>query len=251
MDPRTGRFVGMDPFAGRSFDPTSLHKYLYTGGNPVDRVDPTGLNWNLPSLSLVVTNIAILTAAYWPRVYTAILTVANILSPVELGIPAPRISVWQLRGAVARGGPAVLEGLGSIRRAWIELGRRATGPLGIQFEEWIANFLSKNVRRQVRVLDGLELGSGPGSGSGAGGAKLDYLDDALELIVEVKSSFSTVSYNQAFQAAQYAALSGKRLVYVFLKRPTNQQMKDLMEWVADGVTAANKTEIDVRFTTIF
>jgi hypothetical protein len=77
------------------------------------------------------------------------------------------------------------------------------------------------------------------------------VDDALELIVEVKSSFSTVSYNQALQAAQYAAQSGRRLVYVFLKRPTNQQLKDLMEWVADGVTAANKAEVDVRFTTVF
>jgi RHS repeat-associated protein len=251
MDPNVGRFVSMDPFGGRAEDPASLHRYLYGGANPVDRVDPSGLDWNLPSVSLAAANISIIAAVSLPRFHAALLTIGNILSPVELGLPAPRVSVWQLRGAVARGGPAVLEHLGSIRRAWIELNRRATGPLGLEFEEWISHFLSKNVRRQVRVLDGLELGSGPGSGSGAGGAKLDYVDDALELIVEVKSSFSTVSYNQALQAAQYAALHDKRLVYVFLRKPTNQQLKDLMEWVADGVTAANKTDIDVRFTTVF
>jgi RHS repeat-associated protein len=42
MDPRTGRFAGMDPFAGSLYDPTSLHRYLYANGDPVGHVDPTG-----------------------------------------------------------------------------------------------------------------------------------------------------------------------------------------------------------------
>jgi RHS repeat-associated protein len=42
FDPRLGRFASMDPFAGQVQDPHSLHKYLYTGGDPLNRVDPTG-----------------------------------------------------------------------------------------------------------------------------------------------------------------------------------------------------------------
>jgi RHS repeat-associated protein len=42
MDPRVGRFVGMDPWGGSPFDPTSLHRYLYARGEPLSRIDPTG-----------------------------------------------------------------------------------------------------------------------------------------------------------------------------------------------------------------
>jgi RHS repeat-associated protein len=42
-DPTTGRFNRLDPFAGRIQDPLSLHKYLYTHGDPVMGTDPSGL----------------------------------------------------------------------------------------------------------------------------------------------------------------------------------------------------------------
>ena len=38
----TGRFLSRDPEAGRPADPKTLHKYLYAGGDPVNRIDPTG-----------------------------------------------------------------------------------------------------------------------------------------------------------------------------------------------------------------
>jgi len=41
-DPASGRFNRMDPFAGNFSDPLSLHKYLYTHGDPVNGVDPSG-----------------------------------------------------------------------------------------------------------------------------------------------------------------------------------------------------------------
>lgn len=37
-----GRFNRLDPFAGNTSDPLSLHKYLYTHGNPVTWIDPSG-----------------------------------------------------------------------------------------------------------------------------------------------------------------------------------------------------------------
>jgi RHS repeat-associated protein len=38
----TGRFETMDPAAGKIFDPGTLHKYVYTKNNPVNRTDPSG-----------------------------------------------------------------------------------------------------------------------------------------------------------------------------------------------------------------
>jgi RHS repeat-associated protein len=38
----TGRFMTLDPWAGRIADPRTLHKYLYAAGNPINLIDPTG-----------------------------------------------------------------------------------------------------------------------------------------------------------------------------------------------------------------
>jgi RHS repeat-associated protein len=38
----TGTFNRVDPFAGYENDPQSLHKYLYTHGDPVNGIDPSG-----------------------------------------------------------------------------------------------------------------------------------------------------------------------------------------------------------------
>lgn len=43
MDPAVGRFLSADPFPGLIFEPLTLHKYLYAGADPVDRLDPSGL----------------------------------------------------------------------------------------------------------------------------------------------------------------------------------------------------------------
>jgi RHS repeat-associated protein len=41
-NPATGRFMSRDPLDGDPTDPQSLHKYLYAGGDPVNRIDPSG-----------------------------------------------------------------------------------------------------------------------------------------------------------------------------------------------------------------
>jgi hypothetical protein len=42
-NPSTGTFNRLDPFAGNTQDPQSLHKYLYTHGDPIQGIDPRGL----------------------------------------------------------------------------------------------------------------------------------------------------------------------------------------------------------------
>jgi RHS repeat-associated protein len=41
-NPATGRFLSRDPEDGKAIDPKTLHKYLYAGGDPVNKVDSTG-----------------------------------------------------------------------------------------------------------------------------------------------------------------------------------------------------------------
>ncbi|MBV7330995.1 hypothetical protein KFU94_22695 [Chloroflexi bacterium TSY] len=42
LDPNVGRFVGADLFEGSVNIPSTLHKYVYTGNNPINKVDPGG-----------------------------------------------------------------------------------------------------------------------------------------------------------------------------------------------------------------
>jgi RHS repeat-associated protein len=41
-NPATGRFLSRDPQNGKPYDPKTLHKYLYAGGDPINSLDPTG-----------------------------------------------------------------------------------------------------------------------------------------------------------------------------------------------------------------
>jgi len=42
LNTQTGRFHTMDTYEGRNSDPLTLHKYVYTHGNPVMGIDPSG-----------------------------------------------------------------------------------------------------------------------------------------------------------------------------------------------------------------
>jgi len=50
----------MDPYAGNTSDPQSLHKYLYCHANPVNGIDPSGREFNLIT-TLKAISIRILT----------------------------------------------------------------------------------------------------------------------------------------------------------------------------------------------
>jgi RHS repeat-associated protein len=47
MDPGVGRFASQDPSAGLILEPSTLHRYLYASGDPVNRTDPSGYISNL------------------------------------------------------------------------------------------------------------------------------------------------------------------------------------------------------------
>jgi hypothetical protein len=57
----------MDTFEGAQTDPLSLHKYLYAADNPVNLIDPSGHNGDMPSLMTSVAGISRLAATYVMR----------------------------------------------------------------------------------------------------------------------------------------------------------------------------------------
>jgi len=63
-DPLTGRFTGRDPFAGYLSDPVTLHPYLYSQNDPINKSDPSG-QYTLAEV-LLVANIVltVTTTAY-------------------------------------------------------------------------------------------------------------------------------------------------------------------------------------------
>jgi hypothetical protein len=62
MDPNTGRFQTVDPYEGNQSEPLSLHRYVYTGNDPVNRVDPSGNFYDINSSSIAQTESAYLDA---------------------------------------------------------------------------------------------------------------------------------------------------------------------------------------------
>jgi RHS repeat-associated protein len=56
-----GRFITFDIYNGNSFDPKSLHKYLYCTNNPINFIDPSGQQFDMASLMTAITIVSILT----------------------------------------------------------------------------------------------------------------------------------------------------------------------------------------------
>lgn len=62
LDVNKGRFLSQDAFEGINAEPLSLHKYLYTRGNPVNRIDPSG-HRDLVEVAAVASIIGIFAGA--------------------------------------------------------------------------------------------------------------------------------------------------------------------------------------------
>ncbi len=54
--PRLGRFMSADPSGGDLSDPQTLNKYAYTRNNPINMIDPTGMDGSCPYSTKDVQN---------------------------------------------------------------------------------------------------------------------------------------------------------------------------------------------------
>jgi RHS repeat-associated protein len=99
-NPATGRFLSRDPLNGNAFDPKTLHKYLYAGGDPVNATDPTGKGivetvWNWAK-SVAATVVE----ASWVKhfvasclIATAIVTAYVYHHPIA-NVAWPEVVIW-------------------------------------------------------------------------------------------------------------------------------------------------------------
>ena len=66
-DQTSGRFISQDPFGGRNQDPISLHRYLYTGNDPVNSIDPGGQEGELVgTLNALIGQMTLVSARLAP-----------------------------------------------------------------------------------------------------------------------------------------------------------------------------------------
>ncbi len=78
-NPATGRFLSRDPEDGKPIDPKTLHKYLYAGGDPINRLDPRGrgiIDYVIQDSTITDTYEIVKTVNEWKR--TAVEVCADI-----------------------------------------------------------------------------------------------------------------------------------------------------------------------------
>jgi RHS repeat-associated protein len=90
MDPGVGRFAGMDPFAGLSSEPSSLHRYLYANADPPNTSDPSGefalastLEGALGRLTIAATSLPVMKAVE-ATITSTLLIAAGLTSAIAV-----------------------------------------------------------------------------------------------------------------------------------------------------------------------
>ena len=124
----TGRFQTMDTFQGNNEDPLSLHKYLYCQCNPVNMMDPSGHDGDMPSLMGTINTIGWMAANLAVRAVPLISRATVVVFEATTGE-----SVIIGGGTVVAGGAALSKvegGLGTWTMAASRLNGVLFGPYG-------------------------------------------------------------------------------------------------------------------------
>ena len=102
MDPRTGAFVGMDPWEGNPYDPPTLHKYLYAAARPLNWIDPSGREFSVAQLAAVGAMIGALCAISIIQPRTALETVqVGLVGALVGALILGGLAYWALGGTLS------------------------------------------------------------------------------------------------------------------------------------------------------
>ncbi|MES1240686.1 MAG: RHS repeat-associated core domain-containing protein [Acidobacteriota bacterium] len=112
LSPGDATFVSMDPLPGRSGDPRSLHKYLYAGADPLNRVDPGGLEYSLAGMMAAGGVMSTLTTWVNSRILQTPFTAYDAASSFLLGAATTALVVGVGLGIAA--GVGVSRGVGLL-----------------------------------------------------------------------------------------------------------------------------------------
>jgi RHS repeat-associated protein len=147
-DQRQGRFWSMDTWEGAPKEPSSLHKYLYAGADPVNAVDPSGRDFDLGSVTSALGSISALAT-------TAFVAAQNVLNIVYYNLyRVPQIidtvSTWLLyaQGTVAIGtiATSTIEQMASNLQSSTQPLPAGGGPMGDQVENIAPGNLVRNTK---------------------------------------------------------------------------------------------------------
>jgi RHS repeat-associated protein len=217
LDVGTGRFLSPDPFEGADQDPLSLHKYLYTHADPVDRLDPSGLF----SISNVCASISIqvsLFAMAHPTLLTVMGFVASALIPAEVSnsLMASGFPPFEAFGTTAQYRIRALQLIKNaqlrmqIKQALSGANGRLSNLLGHTFEELVQKTLFPAADYQKRL---------------ASGRVIDVV--WRNFLIELKTSkqLGGRGGKQLAAFAGHAADEGKDLIYLFLQKPSDAAIR--------------------------
>jgi RHS repeat-associated protein/fibro-slime domain-containing protein len=184
-DQATGRFTRVDPFAGVSGQPLTLHKYAYAHGDPTNGSDPSGL---FASIEINLTQLVAYSLASF-SVLTGLLDLRQAASyAIQARTALLAGDVW--RASALSAAAAITGGLGllnialgvagfrtppasGLKLAFQGLSTQGSGAIAIR-GAWIAIESSPAMRqwvwsRVVPALFGFFFAAGPGSAQGGSG----------------------------------------------------------------------------------
>jgi RHS repeat-associated protein len=224
----TGRFWSMDPQDGDDQSPMSLHRYSYAGAEPVDNRDPTGLEGLTDTLTVAAIQTQLFVMAH--PILTAVSTAVLIsLAPEDFAqaLPPGFGDELQVFNAVQ----TEVTQLTTIERLlnsnWLQKLRAGT-----QFESWMVNKIlaaTPPEEKQFVVKDGAAVLN---NARVKGSAVIDAIFKGI--LTEFKTSFGAVEKYQAQQFAKYAQNGLKQLEYVFLYKPSPEEVARLQSWVREA-----------------
>jgi fibro-slime domain-containing protein/RHS repeat-associated protein len=84
MDPRVGRFASTDPWEGETFEPPTLHRYLYAQNNPVTFLDPSGRTTSVVELEAGYAIHATIAASF-----LGVFALQQAVNTTNAGVAAP------------------------------------------------------------------------------------------------------------------------------------------------------------------
>jgi RHS repeat-associated protein len=228
MNPETGRFQSADPYEGEGSEPLTLHKYLYAGADPVNKIDPTGEAYTLSEMLTVIRNGLIIASTY-PKVMFIADVAYSALVPFEVAGTAS----FGLGAAVGIGAATNLatKELPLVRRLFERSAGMDKAAAGTLFEEWFGKVLGATQTRLV-IKGGQVI-----SQNVKQSAVLDYLFQ--NFVIEIKLTAGALKKNQAQELAEFAKKQGMDLIYVFFKEPPPQAVQRLEKWVAERAAGMN------------
>ncbi|MFK8012668.1 MAG: RHS repeat-associated core domain-containing protein [Marinicellaceae bacterium] len=223
-NPSVGRFHSLDTYAGRDFEPATLHKYLYTGNNPINFIDYSGNNFNTISLS-IAQNVGARIATYslaFPKSFALVRIAASVATPFEIAALNPVTLGLLTGGALSYQGIKSLDKARELAQSSFWLNRINSGR---QFESFVGELIQKTATNTRAIING-----GIASGRPKGSAIPDWF--YAKGILEAKLTGAAVKKNQIKQFAEYLGDEGN-LTYIFKIKPTAAKVQQMENWISE------------------